>query len=199
MTVRLTPDADPLRLFAALHAEARAGADETVSDAMSLATVGDDGRPSVRVVLLRGFDARGFVFYTHLDSRKGREATSRPDVALCFHWPKLKTQVRIEGSASPVDDAEADAYFASRPRGSQLGAWASEQSRPLRSRIDLLRRYVGFKRRWLGAEVPRPPRWTGLRVAPASVEFWFDRLSRLHQRGIYERDGAGWRFTLLNP
>lgn len=199
MDDRLDAATDPIALFRRLWTEAKKGAGETVADAMTLATVGPDGRPSARVVLLRGADERGFVFFTNFESRKGREALGRPDVALLFHWPHLKVQVRVEGVATPVDPAEADAYFGSRPRGSQLGAWASEQSRPLRSRWDLLRRYVAAKWKYRAGPVPRPPHWSGFRVAPRAIEFWFDRLSRLHVRGVYERPDGGWSFTLLHP
>jgi pyridoxamine 5'-phosphate oxidase len=199
MDVRLDPAADPLALFRALWAEARRRSPENVADAMALATVGTDGRPSARVVLLRGADERGFVFFTNFESRKGREALGRPDVALLFHWAALEIQVRIEGVATPVAPEEADAYFATRPRGSQLGAWASDQSRRLASRFGLLRRYVGFERKFEGEPVPRPPHWSGFRVAPTAIEFWLDRKSRLHVRGLYERDGQGWRFSWLNP
>jgi pyridoxamine 5'-phosphate oxidase len=199
MEDRMTAGTDPVALFGALWAEARRHAPENVADAMALATVGPQGRPSARMVLLRGADERGFVYFTNLESRKGREALAQPDVALLFHWPALKVQVRIEGTAALVASEEADVYFATRPRGSQLGAWCSDQSRPLRSRFELLRRYVGFKWRFRGGTVPRPPHWSGFRVAPRSIEFWFDRVSRLHVRGVYERAADGWRFTLLNP
>ena len=168
---------------------------------MVLATVGDDGRPSSRVVLLKGVDEDGFVFYTNLESRKGRELLARPGVALLFWWHPLESQVRVEGAAQRVGDEEADAYFASRPRGSQLGAWASEQSRPLKSREELEARLAELTERFEGMPVPRPPHWSGLRVRPLSIEFWKNRANRLHERHLYTRSapGAPWSFALLNP
>ena len=168
---------------------------------MTLATVGADGRPSARVVLLKGADAAGLVFYTNLNSRKGRDIAARPDVALSFWWPPLESQVRFEGRATRVSEAEADAYFASRPRESQLGAWASNQSEPLARREDLEARFAELWRKYEGKPVPRPPHWSGYRVAPLAIEFWHNRPSRLHQRELYTRDrpGAPWTMTLLNP
>jgi len=167
---------------------------------MILSTVGDDGRPSSRVVLLKSADEEGLVFYTNLESRKGREALARP-VALLFWWYPLEAQVRFEGPAQRVTDEEADAYFATRPRGSQLGAWASAQSRPLASREELEARLAELTERFEGMPVPRPPHWSGLRVRPVAVEFWKNRANRLHERHLYTRDkpGAPWSFTLLNP
>jgi len=168
---------------------------------MTLSTVGADGRPSARVVLLKGIDAGGLVFYTNFNSRKGREIAARPDVSLSFWWPPLEAQVRFEGRASKVSDAEADAYFATRPRDSQLGAWASRQSEPLPSRAELEARFEELSRKYQGRPVPRPPQWGGYRVVPLAVEFWFNRPGRLHHRELYTRAGpeAPWTMALLNP
>jgi pyridoxamine 5'-phosphate oxidase len=192
---------EPIERFRGLLAHARTDPRIREATAMALATVGDDGRPSSRIMLLKGVDADGFVFYTNLDSRKGREARAHPDVALTFHWQPLEIQVRVEGRAQLVDDAEADAYFAGRPRGSQLGAWASHQSGVLASRAELEERLAEVTRRFEGRPVPRPPRWSGFRVPPLSLEFWRNRESRLHDRERYTRarPGAPWRLELLNP
>ena len=168
---------------------------------MTLATVGDDGRPSARVVLLKGVDGGGFVFYTNTRSRKGRELDAHPDCALTFWWPSIGWQVRVEGRAARVSDAEADAYFATRARGSQLGAWASEQSETLASRAELEARLAGLVERWRDQPVPRPPHWTGYRVTPALIELWKNREDRLHEREEYRRASptAPWTMRLLNP
>jgi pyridoxamine 5'-phosphate oxidase len=168
-------------------------------NAMSLATVDASGKPSVRVVLMKDFDERGFVFYTNFESRKGREVRSTFFVSLNFYWPALDTQVRIEGRAAPVSDSEADAYFATRPREAQLGAWASLQSRPLSSRAVLEARLVDIARQYEGLPVPRPPHWSGFRVAPESFEFWRAHPARLHWREVYRRQGDGWEKGELFP
>jgi pyridoxamine 5'-phosphate oxidase len=167
--------------------------------AFALATVGPDGQPSVRILLLKGVDEQGFVFYTNLEGRKGRELLAHPRAALCFHWQHLEEQVRVEGEATTVSDEEADAYFASRARGSQLGAWASLQSRPIEHPGDLERRLAEFEARFAGGPVPRPPHWSGFRVPPARIEFWKNQPSRLHVRHRYTREGEGWRVETLYP
>lgn len=168
-------------------------------NAMALATADAAGRPSLRMVLLKGHDARGFAFYTNLDSRKGNEIAANPSAALLFHWKTLRRQVRIEGAVEPVTDDEADAYFASRSRDSRLGAWASDQSRPLDRRQRFEARYQEVRARFEGADVPRPPRWSGFRVVPRRIEFWTDREHRLHERRLFERAGSGWTEGLLYP
>lgn len=184
--------AEALQTFDTLFDEALA-AGEPDRTAMQLATATPDGRPSLRTVLLKAYDARGFVFYTHLDGRKGRELRANPRAALLFHWPRVRlgVQVRVEGGVAIVDEAEADAYFARRPRGSQLGAWASLQSEVLESRDEFDRRLAEAEREFEGREVPRPPRWTGLRVDPERIEFWYAAEYRWHERWLYERDLAG--------
>jgi pyridoxamine 5'-phosphate oxidase len=167
--------------------------------AMTLATVGADGQPSARLVLLKMVDANGFVFYTNLRSRKGRDLAANPRAALTVHWQPLEVQVRIEGIAEQVDDAEADAYFATRARGSQIGAWASDQSETLSSDRDLDARVAELEKRFAGREVPRPPHWSGFRVVPDRIEFWRNRPSRLHERRLYERVNGAWRERLLFP
>ncbi|HYV64805.1 MAG TPA: pyridoxamine 5'-phosphate oxidase [Myxococcales bacterium] len=195
-----TPD-DPLQRFLALLERAKADSRIVEPTAMTLATVSAEGRPSARVVLLKDADEDGLVFYTNLDSRKGREALARPDVALVFWWGALELQVRFEGRAERVSDEEADAYFATRARGSQLGAWASAQSRPLASRAELEAKLLEVTEEFEGMPVPRPPRWSGLRVKPISIEFWKSRPDRLHVRELYTRPrpGAPWSMQLLNP
>lgn len=190
-----------LATFQSLFDQALA-AGEPDRTAMSLATATRDGAPSLRTVLLKAHDARGFVFYTHLDGRKGRELQANPAAALLFHWPRVQdgVQVRVEGTVALVADAEADAYFASRPRGSQLGAWASLQSETLASRADFEARVAHFEREFEGRPVPRPPRWTGFRLAPARVEFWYGAAFRLHERHLHERAADGtWTQRMLYP
>ncbi|MDI9237296.1 pyridoxamine 5'-phosphate oxidase [Lysobacter sp. LF1] len=192
---------EALATFDTLFDEARV-AGEPDPTAMTLATAGLDARPSARTVLLKAHDERGFVFYTHLDGRKGRELQANPHAALLFHWPRVRdgVQVRVEGSVEIVSDAEADAYFASRPRGSQLGAWASKQSETLESRDVFEQRLAQAEREFDGRDVPRPSRWTGLRVRPDVIEFWYGANFRLHERQCYERDVAGeWHRRMLFP
>lgn len=168
-------------------------------NAMTVATATRDGRPSARVVLLKGFDGRGFVFYTNYEGRKGRELEENPRAALLFYWGELERQVRIEGTVSRVPKAESDAYYASRPRGSRLGAWASEQSRVVEGRGVLEGRVGDLEAEYEGREVPRPPFWGGYRVEPDVVEFWQGRENRLHDRIVYRRQGGGWEIERLQP
>lgn len=166
---------------------------------VALATVGADGMPSLRMVLLKGVDGRGFVFYTNYESRKGQQLLAHPKAALCFHWKSLRRQVRIEGESEQVTPEEADAYFATRARTSQIGAWASQQSRPLTGRFELEKRVAQFTAKFGISAVPRPPHWSGFRVIPRLIEFWEDRPFRLHDRLVYHRDGDGWRTERLYP
>lgn len=192
---------DPFTFFGELYEAARTRVTGRDFNGMTVATVDEEGKPSARVVLLKDFDARGFVFYTNQKSRKGREILRTPWMALVFYWPELEYQVRIEGRANVVSDEEADAYFASRARGSQLGAWASKQSETLASREELLGRYADFEKKYDGKAVPRPPHWSGFRVAPLRIEFWKNEPSRLHQRTVYERadERSPWATRLLYP
>lgn len=167
--------------------------------AMTLATAGADGRPSARTVLLKGVDDTGFVFYTNFNSRKARQLEENPRAALCFLWKPLLRQVQVEGSVERVTDAEADAYWATRPRESQLGAWASQQSAVLDDRATLDRRYETYRERFAEQSVPRPDNWGGFRVVPEMIELWYGRTHRLHDRVRYRRDDAGWVKELLNP
>jgi len=167
--------------------------------ACTLATTGPDGKPSARVVLLKDFDDRGFVIYTNLESRKGEEIIALPYAALCFYWPHLNEQVRIEGPVALVDDVEADVYFATRPRGAQIGAWASRQSAPLLERSELENRLFDYDKKFTGKDVPRPPFWSGIRVIPEKIEFWTAREDRLHDRVLYTREGEKWTIIRLYP
>ena len=190
---------DPFALFDIWFAEARAS-ELNDSNAMALATVDSEGRPSLRMVLLEGHGPDGITFYTNFESRKAGELLANAEAALLFHWKSLRRQVRIEGAVIRVDDATADAYFATRARDSQLGAWASDQSRPLHSRETFEPRFREVEARFAGSDVPRPPHWSGFRLTPRAIEFWLDRAYRLHERSRYEADGAGgWRSGFLYP
>ena len=190
---------DPFALFDTWFAEARAS-EINDSNAMALATVDASGQPSVRMVLLKGHDPRGFVFYTNRESRKAQDLGEGSKAALLFHWKSLRRQVRIEGPVSRVSDAESDAYFASRGRDSQLGAWASEQSRPLADRATFEARFEEMRARFEGGDVPRPPHWGGFQIVPQEIEFWHDGEHRLHDRFRFTRDGkGGWDIQRLNP
>jgi pyridoxamine 5'-phosphate oxidase len=191
---------EPLRLFAAWFEEAKASEPRDPT-AMSLATVDGDGLPNVRMVLMKGFDERGFVFYTNVDSQKGRELDATHQGALLFHWKSLNRQVRLRGTTVRVDDAEADAYFATRPRLAQIGAWASQQSAPLESRHAFERAIALHAAKFLAGGIPRPPNWTGYRLLPLIMEFWQDRPFRLHDRVEFRRAALGqpWRKTRLYP
>ena len=189
---------DPIALFDAWYAEARE-TEINDSNAVALATADADGRPSVRMVLLKGHGPDGFVIYTNRESRKAGELTVNRHAALLFHWKSLRRQVRIEGSVSLVSDAESDAYFASRGRDSQLGAWASDQSRPLGSRETFETRFAEMQARFEGGDVPRPPHWGGYRIAPDRIELWQDRAHRLHERRLFTRETGTWTEGLLFP
>jgi len=171
------------------------------ANAMALATVDEEGLPNVRMVLLKGVDGQGFVFYTNYESQKGQELLSAQKAALCFHWKSLRRQVRIRGPVETVSDAEADAYFASRPRDSRIGAWASQQSRPLKGRFELETAVAMYGARYAIGEVPRPPYWSGFRLRPTTIEFWHDRPFRLHDRVVFRRESpeSAWTKTRLYP
>ncbi len=195
------PVQNPLSRFNRLYAQAQA-VDRALlpePNAMSLATVGMTGNPSVRVVLLKAVDERGFVFYTNLEGRKGRELRTRPFAAICFHWAPLEVQVRAEGPVTQVSDKEADEYFATRPRVSQIGAWASIQSQPIERADDLTVRVAEYEKRFEGVDVPRPEFWSGFRLRPDKIEFWKSRPGRLHERHLYTRSGESWTMETLYP
>ena len=194
----IEPTDEPIDLFHAWFAEA-GETEPNDANATALATVGADGMPSVRMVLLKGADSGGFVFYTNFESRKGAELLAHPQAALCFHWKSLRRQIRVEGTVETVSDEEADAYFASRARGSQIGAWASQQSRPMAGKAELLKRVGAFTAKFAIGKVDRPPYWSGFRLVPRCFEFWKDGQFRLHDRLVYRRENAEWRTEVLYP
>jgi pyridoxamine 5'-phosphate oxidase len=193
------PDSDdPISLFDTWFAEAEA-AEPSLPTACCLATANTKGIPSARMVLLKDADAEGFVFYTNQESRKGDELLSTPHAALCFHWKSLQRQVRVEGAVEQVTREEADAYFASRPRGAQIGAWASKQSHPLKGRFELEKRIAKYTAKFHIGTVPRPEFWCGFRIKPTAIEFWEEQLFRLHDRLVYIRTETGWTTERLFP
>jgi pyridoxamine 5'-phosphate oxidase len=194
-----TDSAEPLRLFGAWFEEASKSEINDPS-AVALATVDPEGMPDVRMVLLKGFDEQGFVFYTNFESAKGRQILATGKAAMCFHWKSLRRQVRIRGPVETVSEAEADAYFATRARGSRIGAWASKQSRPLEGRFALEKAVAEYTARHMIGDIPRPEYWSGFRIVPKTIEFWYDRPFRLHDRVVFSRnDAGGWDKTRLYP
>ncbi|HTV69093.1 MAG TPA: pyridoxamine 5'-phosphate oxidase [Rhizobiaceae bacterium] len=189
---------EPFRLFAEWLGDAEKS-EPNDPNAVALATVDPDGLPDVRMVLLKGFDEHGFVFYTNFESAKGKEILASRKAAMCFHWKSLRRQVRVRGPVEIVSDAEANAYYATRPRGSRIGAWASKQSRPLESRFALEKAVAEYTAKHLVGEIPRPSYWSGFRIVPETIEFWHDRPFRLHDRIVFSRDGGGWKTTRLYP
>ena len=193
-----TEASEPLTLFANWFGDAEK-TEPNDPNAVALATVDADGLPDVRMVLLKGYDVRGFVFYTNFESAKGVEILGSMKAAMCFHWKSLRRQVRLRGPVEIVSDEEADAYYTSRARGSRIGAWASKQSRPLESRFALEKAVAEYTARHAIGDIPRPPYWSGFRIMPQTIEFWHDRPFRLHDRLVFSRDGKGWKTTRLYP
>ena len=193
-----TEASEPLALFANWFGDAEE-TEPNDPNAVALATVDADGLPDVRMVLLKGYDERGFVFYTNFESAKGVEILGSMKAAMCFHWKSLRRQVRLRGPVEIVSDEEADAYYTSRARGSRIGAWASKQSRPLESRFALEKAVTEYTARHAIGDIPRPPYWSGFRIMPQTIEFWHDRPFRLHDRLVFSRDGKGWKTTRLYP
>lgn len=193
-----TEESEPFALFATWLKDAEAS-EINDPNAVALATVDADGLPNVRMVLLKGFDARGFVFYTNFESQKGQEILGQKKAAMCFHWKSLRRQIRLRGDVEIVSDAEADEYYQSRPLGSRIGAWASTQSRPLEGRFALEKAVAEYTAKFALGNVPRPPHWSGFRIIPRSIEFWHDRKFRLHDRIEFRRDGDGWSKVRMYP
>ncbi len=194
-----TDSPEPFRLFAQWLDDA-SGSEINDANGVALATVDTDGMPDVRMVLLKGFDEQGFVFYTNFESAKGREILATMKAAMCFHWKSLRRQVRIRGPVEIVSDAEAEAYYATRPRGSRIGAWASKQSRPLESRFALEKAVAEYTARYAIGDIPRPKHWSGFRIVPQQIEFWHDRPFRLHDRVVFSRTSdGGWDKKRLYP
>jgi pyridoxamine 5'-phosphate oxidase len=193
-----TESTEPFELFTTWFDEARAS-EPNDPNAMALATVDAEGMPDVRMVLMNGLSPEGFVFYSHINSAKGRELAANPNAALLFHWKSLRRQIRVRGPVNPVSDAEADAYFAGRPKQAQIGAWASKQSQPLESRHAFEKAIALNAAKYAIGNVPRPPGWSGWRIVPQSMEFWHDRPFRLHDRIVFQREGGGWTKTRLYP
>ncbi len=191
-------DADPFALFSQWLSDAEQS-EPNDPNSMALTTVAANGQPSSRMVLLKGHSKDGFIFYTNLGSRKANEINETAKVSTLFHWKSLRRQIRIEGSINPVDDLTADAYFASRSRSSQLGAWASDQSKPLNDRQIFEDRFKEYEEKFAGLEVPRPPNWSGYCITPHKIEFWMDREFRLHERWLFERKGKEWQRGMLYP
>jgi pyridoxamine 5'-phosphate oxidase len=193
-----TEESEPFALFAAWLKDAEAS-EINDPNAVALATVDADGLPNVRMVLLKGFDTRGFVFYTNFESQKGQEILGQKKAAMCFHWKSLRRQIRLRGEVEVVSDAEADEYYQSRPLGSRIGAWASKQSRPLEGRFALEKAVAEYTAKYALGNVPRPPHWSGFRIVPKSIEFWHDRKFRLHDRIEFRRDGETWSKVRMYP